>query len=102
MKEPRKVRWNVLSTIEYVCTHIKGKKLKYEKTPKLEKYLDRLSLYFGGVNEIQVIFLCACTDIILSKSNDCICDYWGITPLKYYRFNKEIEDLVKKGFIYFK
>lgn len=101
MKESRKVRWNVLSTIEYVCTHIKGKKLKYEKTPKLEKYLDRLSLYFGGVNEIQVIFLCACTDIILSKSNDCICDYWGITPLKYYRFNKEIEDLVKRGFIYF-
>ena len=101
MKEPRKIRWNVLSTIEYVCTHIKGKKLKYKKTPKLEKYLDRLSLYFGGVNEIQVIFLCACTDIILSKSNDYICNYWGISPLKYYQYNKDIEDLVKRGFIYF-
>ena len=102
MKEPRKVRWNVLSTIEYVCTHIKGKQLKYEKTPKFQKYLERLSLYFGGVNEIQVIFLCACTDIILSKSSTGICEYWGISPLKYYRYNKEIEDLERRGFIYFK
>lgn len=31
MKTDKKVRWNVLATISYVCEQTKGKQLKYEK-----------------------------------------------------------------------
>ena len=42
MKEPRKVRWNVLAAIEYVCSKTKDKKLKFENTPKMQKCLEHL------------------------------------------------------------
>ena len=32
MKESQQVEWNVLATIDYVCTHTKRKKLNYEKS----------------------------------------------------------------------
>ena len=48
MKEPRKIRWNVLSTIEYVCEQTKCKKLKYENTAKMKNCLEKLKSYFGN------------------------------------------------------
>ena len=59
MKEPRKIRWNVLSTIEYVCEQTKCKKLKYENTAKMKNCLEKLKSYFGGINETQTIILCS-------------------------------------------
>ena len=64
MKEPKKIRWNVLSAIEYVCKQTKGKKLKYENTPKIKNCLEKLKLYFGGINETQTIILCAHSIIV--------------------------------------
>lgn len=46
MKEPRKVRWNVLAAIEYVCEQTKDKQLKYESTPRMQKCLEHLKAYF--------------------------------------------------------
>ena len=63
MKEPRKVRWNVLAAIEYACEQTKDKQLKYENTPRMQKCLEHLKSYFGGINEIQVIILCGLLDI---------------------------------------
>lgn len=63
MKEPRKVRWNVLAAIEYACEQTKDKQLKYENTSRMQKCLEHLKSYFGGINEIQVIILCGLLDI---------------------------------------
>lgn len=84
MKEPRKVRWNVLATIEYACEQTKDKQLKYENTPRMQKCLEHLKSYFGGINEIQVIILCGLLDIDLSKIKDMtISKYLNISSLKY-------------------
>lgn len=100
MKEPRKVRWNVLATIEYVCKQTEGKKLKFENTPKMQKCLDHLKIYFGGINETQVIILCGLLDINFSKVRDMtISKYLNISSLSYLQHNKEIEDLSKRKLI---
>lgn len=84
MKEPRKVRWNVLAAIEYVCSKTKDKQLKYENTPRMQKCLEHLKSYFGGINETQVIILCGLLDIDLSKIKDMtISKYLNISSLKY-------------------
>lgn len=84
MKEPRKIRWNVLAVIEYVCEQTKDKQLKYENTPRMQKCLEHLKSYFGGINEIQVIILCGLLDIDLSKIKDMtISKYLNISSLKY-------------------
>ena len=100
MKEPKKVRWNVLAAIEYVCKQTEGKKLKYENTPKMQKCLDHLKIYFGGINETQVIILCGLLDINFSKVRDMtISKYLNISSLSYLQHNKEIEDLSKRKLI---
>lgn len=100
MKEPRKVRWNVLAAIEYVCSKTKEKKLKYENTPKMQKCLEHLKAYFGGINETQVIILCGLLDINFSKVRDmAISKYLNISSLNYLQHNKEIEDLSKRNLI---
>lgn len=84
MKEPRKIRWNVLAAIEYVCEQTKDKKLKFENTPKMQKSMEYLKSYFGGINETQVIILCGLLDIDLSKIKDMtISKYLNISSLKY-------------------
>ena len=97
MKEPRKIRWNVLSTIEYVCEQTKCKKLKYENTAKMKNCLEKLKSYFGGINETQTIILCALLDINLSKLKDMtVSKYFDISSLCYLQHNDEIEDLSKR------
>lgn len=84
MKEPRKIRWNVLAAIVYVCEQTKDKKLKFENTPKMQKCMEYLKSYFGGINETQVIILCGLLDIDLSKIKDMtISKYLNISSLKY-------------------
>lgn len=96
MKEPRKIRWNVLAAIEYVCEQTKDKQLKYENTPRMQKCLEHLKSYFGGINEIQVIILCGLLDIDLSKIKDMtISKYLNISSLKYLQHNAEIEELAE-------
>ena len=94
MKKARKVRWNVLAAIDYVCQHTKGKQLKYDNTVKMQNTLNRLKAYFGGINENQVIILCAVLDITLSHiKNIRISEYLGMSTLAYLQHNDEIEDL---------
>ena len=96
MKEPRKIRWNVLAAIEYVCEQTKDKKLKFENTPKMQKCLEHLKAYFGGINETQVIILCGLLDIDSSKIKDMtISKYLNISSLKYLQHNAEIEELAE-------
>lgn len=84
MKEPRKIRWNVLAAIVYACEQTKDKKLKFENTPKMQKCMEYLKSYFGGINETQVIILCGLLDIDLSKIKDMtISKYLNISSLKY-------------------
>lgn len=100
MKEPRKVRWNVLAAIEYVCKQTEGKQLKYENTPKMQKCLEHLKIYFGGINETQVIILCGLLDINFSKVRDMtISKYLAISSLTYLQHNTEIEDLSKRNLV---
>lgn len=97
MKEPRKVRWNVLAAIEYVCSKTKYKKLKFENTPKMQKCLEHLKAYFGGINETQVIILCGLLDINFSKVRDMtVSKYFNISSLTYLQHNPEIENLSKR------
>ena len=97
MKEPRKVRWNVLAAIEYICSQTKEKKLKYENTPKMQKCLEHLKAYFGGINETQVIILCGLLDINFSKIKDMtVSKYFNISSLTYLQHNTEIENLSKR------
>ena len=49
MKTDKKVRWNVLATISYVCEHTRGKQLNYEKTKKMQDALKRLASKGGEV-----------------------------------------------------
>lgn len=101
MQRGKKNRWNVLSTIEYVCEQTRGKQLKYEKTAKMMKALERLSSYFNGINETQVIILCALIDINLSHLRvEGVSKYLGMQTLKYLQHNAEIEDLDERGIIY--
>lgn len=100
MKEPRKVRWNVLAAIEYVCKQTEGKKLKYENTPRMQKCLEHLKIYFGGINETQVIILCGLLDINFSRVSDMtISKYLDISSLNYLQHNTEIEELSQKNLI---
>lgn len=100
MKEPRKIRWNVLSAIKYVCEHTKEKQLQYEKTPRMQKCLEHLKTYFGGINETQVIILCGLLDITLSKLKDMTASkYFDISSLSYLQHNDEIEDLAKRNLL---
>ena len=100
MKEPRKIRWNVLSTIEYVCDQTQYKKLKYENTPRMKKCLEKLKSYFGGINEIQTIILCGLLDINLSKIQDMtVSKYFDISSLSYLQHNDEIEELAKRNLL---
>ena len=101
MQNGKKIRWNVLSAIEYVCEQTKGRQLKYEKTAKMMKTLERLSSYFNGINETQVIILCALIDMNLSHLRvEGVSKYLGMPTLKYLRHNAEIEDLDSRGIIY--
>lgn len=98
MKKARKVRWNVLAAIDYVCQHTKGKQLKYDNTVKMQNTLNRLKAYFGGINENQVIILCALLDITLCHiKNIRISEYLGMPTLAYLQHNDEIEDLDERG-----
>jgi len=100
MKELRKVRWNVLAAIEYVCSKTKDKKLKFENTPKMHKCLEHLKAFFGGINETQVIILCGLLDINFSKVRDMtVSKYFNISSLNYLQHNKEIEDLSKRNLV---
>ena len=100
MKKARKVRWNVLAAIDYVCQHTKGKQLKYDNTVKMQNSLNRLKAYFGGINENQVIILCAVLDITLSHLEKIgISEYLGMAPLSYLQHNDEIEDLDERGLL---
>ena len=100
MKEPRKIRWNVLAAIDYVCKQTKYKKLKYEKTPQMQKTLERLCSYFGGINENQVIILSAVLDLQLSHDKMTnISDFFNMTALSYLQHNNEIEDLDERGLL---
>ena len=100
MKEPRKIRWNVLAAIDYVCKQTKYKKLKYEKTPQMQKTLERLCSYFGGINENQVIILSAVLDLNLSRDKmTSISNYFDMTALSYLQHNNEIEDLDERGLL---
>ena len=100
MQKGRKIRWNVLSAIEYVCEQTRGKQLKYEKTAKMMKTLERLSSYFNGINETQVIILCALIDMNLSHLRvEGVSKYFGMPTLKYLQHNAEIEDLDERGLI---
>ena len=100
MKKARKVRWNVLAAIDYVCQHTKGKQLKYDNTAKMQNILERLKAYFGGINENQVIILCAILDIKLSHLGyRNLNDYLGMTSLAYLQHNDEIEDLDERGLL---
>lgn len=94
MKKARKVRWNVFAAIDYVCQHTKGKQLQYDNSVKMQNILNRLKAYFGGINENQVIILCAVLDITLSHLEKIgISEYLGMAPLAYLQHNDEIEDL---------
>lgn len=98
MKKARKVRWNVLASIDYVCQHTKGKQLKYDNTVKMQNTLNRFKAYFGGINENQVIILCAVLDITLCHiKNIRISEYLGMPTLAYLQHNDEIEDLDERG-----
>ena len=100
MKTDKKVRWNVLATISYVCEQTRGKQLKYEKTKKMQDALKRLASYFGGVNENQVIILCGILDMSLSQSrNDSVHTYFEMPVLRYLQHNDEIEDLGERGLL---
>ena len=100
MKEPRKIRWNVLAAIVYVCEQTKDKKLKFENTPKMQKCMEYLKSYFGGINETQVIILCGLLDIDLSKIKDMtISKYLNISSLKYLQHNAEIEELAERNLL---
>jgi len=100
MKESKQVEWNVLATIDYICTHTKRKKLNYEKSPKMIKYLENLKHYFGDINEIQVIILCAILDINLSNiKNMTLNEYFEISTMTYLQHNGEIEELDQKNIL---
>lgn len=100
MKEPRKVRWNVLAAIEYVCANTMERQLKYENTSKMQKCLEHLKSYFGGINETQVIILCGLLFINLKKDRDMtISKFFAISPLTYLQHNKEIEELSKRNLV---
>lgn len=100
MKEPRKVRWNVLAAIEYVCANTMEGQLKYENTSKMQKCLEHLKSYFGGINETQVIILCGLLFINLKKDRDMtISKFFAISPLTYLQHNKEIEELSKRNLV---
>ncbi|MBR0100885.1 MAG: hypothetical protein IJP90_14410, partial [Treponema sp.] len=60
--------------------------------------LNRFKAYFGGINENQVIILCAVLDITLSHiKNIRISEYLGMPTLAYLQHNYEIEDLDERG-----
>ena len=100
MKESKQVEWNVLATIDYVCTRTKGKKLNYEKSPKMIKYLENLKHYFGDINETQVIILCAILDINLSNINNMsLHEYFAMSSMNYLQHNGEIEELDQKNLL---
>lgn len=100
MKEPRKIRWNVLAAIDFVCKQTEYKKLKYEKTPQMQKTLERLCSYFGGINENQVIILSAVLALNLSHDKmTSISDFFNMTALSYLQHNNEIEDLDERGLL---
>ena len=100
MKEPRKVRWNVLAAIEYVCANTMERQLKYENTSKMQKCLEHLKSYFGGINETQVIILCGLLFINFKKDrNMTISKFFAISPLTYLQHNKEIEELSKRNLV---
>lgn len=102
MNEPKKVRWNVLAAIDYVCKQTEYKKLKYEETPQMKKTLERLCSYFGGINENQVIILSAVLSLDLShakRTNINISAFFGMTVFSYLQHNNEIEDLDERSLL---
>lgn len=100
MGNPKKVRWNVLAAIEYVCQKTKGKQLQYESSAKIEKCLEHLCSYFGGINKTQVIIFCGILDIDLSHlQRTSICKYFEMSAFSYLQHNKEIEDLDNRGLL---
>ena len=100
MKESQQVEWNILATIDYVCTHTKRKKLNYEKSPKMIKCLENLKHYFGDINETQVIILCAILDINLSNINNMsLHEYFAMSSMNYLQHNGEIEELDQKNIL---
>ena len=100
MKEPRKIRWNVLAAIDFVCKQTEYKKLKYEKTPQMQKTLERLCSYFGGINENQVIIFSAVLSLNLSQDKRTnVSDFFDMTALSYLQHNNEIEDLDERGLL---
>lgn len=100
MKKKKKIRWNVLAAIDYVCQKTKGKQLKYTKTAKMQKALDRLCAYFGGITETQVIILCAIMNMVFSHLRiDGVSKYFSMSSLQYLQHNDEIEDLSIRGLI---
>lgn len=109
MKHANKnLRWNVLAAIEYVCKNTKEKQLKFPESKQFKERIARLQNYFGGISEMQVVFLCALADIHLSdvyinkghRVEQCpLFVYLGISGLQLSQHIKEIRELKKRGIL---
>ena len=94
----KKLRWNVLSSIEYICRKTKGKKLVIPDSKEFNWKSERLKDYFGGISEIQVVILSAVLDINFSHLKiESLAKYFELPDWQYLQHNDEIEDLDLRG-----
>ena len=100
--KPRKVRWNIASTMAIVCNTLRKSKLNIKQTQNYITAMERLtSLY--NLSKIQVWILCLSCERAIDKNDYCsirdIAVILNVSAMLILQWRNELFRLEKKGFI---